>query len=311
MNKIPELPKERIKHMLVGLDLTEMDDYVIPYADKVAKRFGAEKIYFVHVTDDLELPQSLASEYPDIQLPLDEGIAEEIEKKLKKELSEEVLNKTEVIVKEGSHTEKMLRLSKVKQIDLIVMGRKQSLEGSGLLSGNVARKAPCHLLLVTEDPHPAPERIVVPFDFSENAANALSYALQLNGHQLDKILPIHLFTVPPGHHKTGKSYSEFAKILQGHAEKNFELFKKKNELEGMNGHFAYGEKSDFAKMAHQFAEDQNADAMVLGSKGRTNLSAILLGSFAEKMILKDHDVPLMIAKKKGENLDFFEALLKI
>ena len=49
----------------------------------------------------------------------------------------------------------------------------------------------------------------------------------------------------------------------------------------------------------------------MGSKGRTASASILLGSVAEKLVQANNEIPMLILKKKGENMGFFEALFKI
>ena len=55
----------------------------------------------------------------------------------------------------------------------------------------------------------------------------------------------------------------------------------------------------------------HADMIFLGSRGRSNSAAFLLGSFAEKIVNLNNEIPMLIFKKKRENMTFLEALLKI
>jgi len=55
----------------------------------------------------------------------------------------------------------------------------------------------------------------------------------------------------------------------------------------------------------------DADMILLGSRGRTKSAAILLGSVAEKLVMVNNVLPMLIFKKKGETVGFFEALFRI
>jgi len=61
----------------------------------------------------------------------------------------------------------------------------------------------------------------------------------------------------------------------------------------------------------EFAKKIDADLILLGSRGRTTSAAILLGSTAEKLISYNKLLPMLIFKKKGETMGFFDALFKI
>jgi nucleotide-binding universal stress UspA family protein len=75
--------------------------------------------------------------------------------------------------------------------------------------------------------------------------------------------------------------------------------------------FVLSEDEDYADELVDFINSYQPDLIFVGSKGHTNASVLLLGSVAEKLAMKLGKTPLFIVKQKGENLGFFEALLKI
>ena len=50
---------------------------------------------------------------------------------------------------------------------------------------------------------------------------------------------------------------------------------------------------------------------MIGSKGRTKIASFLSGSIAAKLVEMSYHLPVLIDKKKGQNLDTFGALKKI
>jgi nucleotide-binding universal stress UspA family protein len=90
-----------------------------------------------------------------------------------------------------------------------------------------------------------------------------------------------------------------------------EFVGKHDFLEELDCQYVLDDDDSPADKIFGFASDQKADMIVMGSKGRTGLSSILLGSVAEKVIKYDSDIPLMIVKEKGENMGFLKALLNI
>ena len=68
-------------------------------------------------------------------------------------------------VKKGQRTKNLMKLIDDKDIDLIMLGRKNEKLGGGLLIRQMARRAACSLLIVPEKVQNKVERILVPVDF--------------------------------------------------------------------------------------------------------------------------------------------------
>ncbi len=297
---------------LAGLDLTEMDDHIIRYAAMICNALSVERIFFIHIAKSLELPERVLKEYPDLLAPLDESIHMDLEKKIENYFRP--VSDTEVVieVKEGDPIEKILRLTRIKEVDMILMGRKLSLKGSGIVSSHIARKSPCSLLLIPENPPPLIDRIMIPLDFSRHSALAVGCAQRISEATGASMSCANIYKVPTGYHTTGKTFEEFAAIMEGHANNDFSDFLEGHKVEGeVPCSFLLSTDGDYAELIYEHAVDIKASLIVLGSRGRTGVAAILMGSLAEKLTYLDHNIPLLIAKEKGENMGFIEALMRI
>ena len=299
------------RHILVALDLTEMDEALIRYTNMLAKLLPIERVFFVYVAKDLELPSDLLKEYPDLMAPLDESIQDDLEKKVNGLFNASSAD-VQCIVEEGSAIEKVLKLCKIKHIDLILMGRKKSLKGSGIVSSKIARRCPCSLLLVTEDFNSEINKVLVPTDYSKHAAHAIQLASEFTKPDSAELLLMHIYSVPVGYYKTGKTRAEFARIMQSHAERDCQKFLAKNDFPtDLSCEYEVSDDGKAADMIYNHAEESGVDLIVVGSRGRTALSAILLGSVAEKLVYRDSTIPVLIVKNKGENMGLMNALMKI
>ena len=297
---------------LAGLDLTEMDDHIIRYAAMICKALSVEKIFFVHVARSLELPKKVLKEYPDLLAPLDESIRVDLRKKVRAFFDDVPGTQVEVEVKEGEPIEKILRLTKIKEVDVILMGRKQSLKGSGIVSSRIARKSPCSLLLIPESAPQVIDKIMVPLDFSRHSALAINCAEHISEATGASLSFTNVYKVPTGYHATGKSYEEFAKIMEHHAHDDYKDFLDQHSLEKENPcSYLLSNDGDYAELLYQHSRDIKATLIVLGSRGRTSAAVVLIGSLAEKLTYLDHDIPLFIVKEKGENMGFIEALMRV
>ncbi len=297
---------------LVALDLTEMDDHVIQYVSVISKILHLNRIYFLHVAKDLELPEELLKKYPSLMAPLDESLELEMRQQVNKYMEDTVDVSLEFVVKEGAPIEKILKFAKVKEVDLIFMGRKRSLKGSGLVSSHIARTCPSSLLLVPEQFNSQVKQILVPVDFSNHAYLALKQAEELTKEKGRQVRLVHLFTVSSGYSKIGKSYEEFEEIIEGHAQNDCQKFLNKYQFaKDLECAYINSRDGSKAELIHNHAVSCKADMIVIGSKGRTLASAILIGSLAERLVFYESDIPVLVVKKKHENMSFIEAIFRI
>ncbi|WP_420318977.1 universal stress protein [Ekhidna sp.] len=295
---------------MIGLDLTEMDDKVIAYMDILMNVLPLQRVIFVHIAEKLELPAELTDKYPDLLAPMDENIAHGIDSKVAP-LFEGKDIAYDVIVQEGPSIETFLRLSKIKNADLIVLGRKKSLKGSGILSNQIVRKSPASILFVTETFNPSMKRVLVPVDFSKHSVLSLHLARKLQEAGV-AIHFAHLYNVPIGFYKTGKSHKEFAEIMKGHAMNDMKQFLWENKVEETYPcEYILADDQPKAHLINNHAHESGMDLILIGSRGRTKSSALLIGSIVEKVLQLDSDIPILVVKSRGENMGFFEALMKL
>lgn len=297
---------------MVGLDLTEMDDILIKNTAVFVKFLGINKCYFVHVAKNLEIPREILENYPDLLAPTDESIEAIITNKLKENNFPEDIE-TEVFVDEGSHPlDSFLRWAKIKDVDLIIMGRKDSLPGHGVLADGVAKKAPCSVLLVQEKrPIKFPKKVLIATDFSSHNHLIYEFAEQITNKLGSELVPLHLYEVPHGYSKTGKTYEEFSEIMKENAKNDFKKFVSKHHHPELTCEMLLNDGKNPGNLILEFATKIEADIILLGSRGRTTSAAILLGSTAEKLIHVNKHLPMLIFKEKGETMGFFDALFKL
>jgi nucleotide-binding universal stress UspA family protein len=300
-----------IESILVGLDLTEMDTVMIKYASTVCQYFPINEVYFYHVAKSLVFPRDVSEAYRHVLTTVDDGIRHEIEKKIKAEFVSKKNVKVHIKVKEGNPIDKVLRYVKIKNIDMILLGRKQNLQGSGLINSSIARNSPCHLLLIPEKTQQFKiDKMMIPVDFSKHSALAVQQGIKLaNGDWLKKIFCAHVYHVPTGYSKSGKSFEEFSEIMLENAKKSYKRFI--HDYGDIQCVFKLDDDGNPSKKIAAIMHEEKPDLVILGSKGRTDLATVFLGSMAEKFMLKDSYTPLLIIKRRDENMGLLEALMNI
>lgn len=135
------------------------------------------------------------------------------------------------------------------------------------------------------------DRILVPFDDSEQARTALEHALETHGDA--EIVVLHVidlmeagYSAPvegglPGY------WEEWYDDQQAAAE---ELFDEARELADGYGVELTTETvvGRPARSINDYADEHDVDAIFIGSHGRTGVSRILLGSVAEAVVRRAH-----------------------
>lgn len=90
------------------------------------------------------------------------------------------------------------------------------------------------------------------------------------------------------------------------------LFLHQNSVsEDLPCEFLLSDDEPKSALINKYAHKAKMDLILIGSRGRTKSSAILIGSIVEKVLSMDSDIPMLVVKQKGENMGFFEALMKL
>jgi nucleotide-binding universal stress UspA family protein len=305
---------EPFKNILVGLDTSDLDETLIKYASYFVDHTSAEKIEFVNIVRNLNIPTDVKKEFPELV----ENALKDRKAKLEKSIEAHFkpIKKVKVIidVKKGTASD-LLHLALKYNTDLIIIGQKKILDGTGVTTMRLARRASCNLLIVPENVTPKADKILVPIDFSNYSKLALEQTIDFaikNGGTTE-IVCQNVYVVPGGYHYTGKTFKEFSEIMKKNAEENYAKFMKKIDHRGIKITAVYSldTNDNLASDIYDLANENDSDFVVIGAKGRTATAALFLGSLAEKMVNEKMYQPLLVVRFKGKNAGLLETLREI
>lgn len=305
----------QFKRLMVALDFTEMDKTLIGYTAQLASAIKPEKIYFVNAQAHMDTSDDLYKDYPELKKPVDELLSDRLKNEVDKHFTNAEAFDISYQVLDGAPFEMLLEWTQIKKIDLLLVGRKRDLKGSGIIPQRLARKVMCSVLFVPENGVFSWKEILIPTDFSEHSKlafdEALDVAKKVPGST--NITSIHTFQLPTGYYKTGKSEEEFIEIMNDHAIKKYNKFIEKLDVDGieLTPIFRYDADEDAALLINEAAQQGKANLIIIGARGRTAATAIFLGSVAEKLISVDSSIPLLVVKDKERTFNFLELLKKI
>ncbi len=298
---------------MVGLDLSEMDDTLIRYAAFLCTLIPIEKVYFIHVERSLDLPQELMQDLQRSGLPVDESLCQMLEAKVLPYFEQMPQVKAEVQVAEGDPLRTLLHWDKVKQIDVVLVGRKLRLRGSGVLSQKLLRTGKESVLFVPENAEPVMRRIVVSIDFSEYSMMALDHVLHsvVNTPGIE-IICLHLYQVPTGYITLGIPHDEFEERMKGFAYEKFDRVLEQFPELGSRACLKLVKEESGSDIGEQIvleAKRARADMLAIGAKGKTAAALFVIGSVTEKILRYDSDIPLLVFKKEEEQLGLIDAII--
>jgi len=300
------------KRLLVAVSLNQQDGTSIRYAAMISRLAKSEKITFLHVAATQDIEEEVCQLYPDLRRSCDGSTTREIERLVNQYFDGHPETRLECEAIEGSPLIELLRRTKEEDIDLVIMRKKRGDKTGGNLSSKLARKAPCSLLFVPEKAKSWYTSILVPIDFSENSEDSLQVAIDFAlAGGIKEIHCLHVYSVPAGYYKTGKSYEEFAEIMKGHAEKRYDEFIEPIDFKGVKPipRFRLESKSQRG-IWEEVLEEQEVNLLIMGARGRKAGAGVLLGSVTEHLI-KTTKVPLLVVKRKGTGMGLLDALLKL
>jgi nucleotide-binding universal stress UspA family protein len=285
---------------MIGLDNSLIDKTVIQYTDFLANVMSPEKIYFVHIRKSLDVPDSVKQKFPELGQPIDERIRKELQTEVKKYFVDHEQFDIDYIVIEGNPFEELLNWSRIKNIDLIISGRKKELKGSGVLPQKLARKSNCSLLFVPEKPNFHLQEIFVPLDFSEHSESAFEFALNIaKTDEASTLHLLHVYHIPYGYHQT-RMQRDYSAALIEEATDQYNKMLSKFEIGDthLSPVFHYDEHDRIAEIISETANKRNADIIIIGSRGKSNFVSQLLGSITEKLLKTENSVALMLVKNQ-------------
>jgi nucleotide-binding universal stress UspA family protein len=281
----------RFRHLLVGLARTEQDAGLIRYAAQLARLGTMSEVRFVHVQQGVPQPHDRV---------LDEQKAEVAQHFTA--VPEQVRVHHDVLP--GPLLDRLLAFAAEQEVDLILIGHRHDHAGRRSLARRLAMKAPCSVWMVPDDAPARLERILAPVDFSAPAADQLAVATGLA--RLVGVPEVHALHVYFDEARV--TYEEAEQLRLGEEEKTLEQFLAPLNLKGTRVEPLFAQGADVPATILRVADEQQADLIVLATRGRSRSAAILLGSVTEGVIIQSRK-PVLVVKHFGARLNLLQVLL--
>ena len=281
---------KKLHHILAAIDFTPHCRNALREAARRAALDGSA-LTAVHVMDDFlvhELKKAMACDQATVR--------SEWTQKLQKFVDDSdcgaVMAKVEVRI--GNAFAEIVEACQVHQADLLVMGSKGSKAEPhriGVITARCVRKAPVDVLLVRGDARSPFKRVLACVDFSENSAKAVQCALHLAQEDNAALDCLHIYQsamamaldyggmVPPlpavGDEESINAWKvELSNFLEP-------LLRSAGDVPVTQ---EVQERLNIREAIMEHAAATGADLVVLGTRGKSGLREMLIGTTAEKIV---------------------------
>lgn len=286
---------QTFRRMTVALKRSAADVGTIRYAALASRLVGIAEVNFVHVrTADAGASAT--------------GASAEMEAQLRASTASAFAGAPQHIavrhaVLEGPLTDQLLAFVAQSKTDLTMVGHGTGHSGRRALARRLAMKAPCSVWMVPEGSPAKISRILVPIDFSPHSADTLQTALSLARACGAACLPLHVYF-----NEAVVTYEEYDQVLRGQERDAYERFVAPIDTSGVELTPLFEEGANAAHTIERVAQREEADLVVMGTRGRSRSAAILLGSVTEQTLIETR-LPLLAVKHFGSHLSVLQALL--
>jgi nucleotide-binding universal stress UspA family protein len=286
----------RFRHLAAALAQRSQDDELVRHAAMICRLGTIEEVRFVHVLS--RGTGGGASAHGAAEQQLRQRAAAQFAAASSLRVAYDVLS--------GPLTDQLLAYTAQQQIDLLLVGGGSSRR---TLARRLAMKAPCSVWMVPQGAFPSLSKILVPIDFSDHAADTIKVACSMARlceaaeAVCPEVVALHVYF-----NEAIVTYEDYDAVLRGQEAEAYEKFMAPLNCQGVRVRPRFEESANVPHAIARAAKEEDADLIVMGTRGRSRSAAILLGSATDAM-LTDTTVPLLAIKHYGARMSVLQALL--
>ena len=283
------------RRIVVGVETGGSSDNAVAAAVELARRFEA-RIELVHAVRPTRFGHEVE---PELLEAARRAVRLHLEATLAGALLPYVSEEHHLVVAPGHPAAVLLERAEEPDTGLVVLGahRRHGLLNLKNAAQNVIMRAQCPVW-VQEGPVRDVRRILVPVDLSRESLEALATACRWATTLRAAVVVLHCFVTPElyvGHGAPVPGPTYVVDRLRDDARAEFEGAMERFEWGGVGHRTVFAEESPVTQVV---AMQDEVDLVLLGTHGRTGLSALVLGNTAASVLREVH-LPVVTLRAPG------------
>lgn len=278
------------KCVVVGVDFSESSRSALGQALDISSRTSS-RLVVVHVIDEDVIERAAeAMNTSEDELRVLE--TETVSRKLSDFLPSGVdTSSVDIEVRIGHPLDQILGLVSETNAGLLVLGATGLGENHGLgsLAGKCCRKVPAEVLLVRRNQPGPHKKVVVGVDFSETSRRAVKWGVEISGLDSASLRVVHVYFGPwhqlhymsPTTEADPDFIVQYKQTLRDRLQEF--LIEYRDRLADQDVKCELVEYSSPSAGLVKYVEENGTDLVVIGTRGRSKLSYLLMGSDAERI----------------------------
>lgn len=280
--------------LMLALDLTIMDEILLNYVSFLCEIWKVKHLYFTHNIKQYKI-YDLYDEFLRKDITVEDIVEKALEHNIKRHYTGKVAYS--LIITTDDYTESILtHLTNEYQVDVLITGNKNELQGTGALSQKLVRMVDSHILLVPEKTKHQLKKILVPTDFSSSSAKSFKYAKKIACWTHADIGALHVYNIP-GYFFPYINSEKAVDKTESHLKTKVKQFRKKHEL-GEEVEFRYTDREELSvvEAIEKHAQKGNFDLILVSARGGSHLTSLFVGSVTNDLLIRQREMPLLVLK---------------
>lgn len=285
----------RFKHTLIPISLGQEDESLIEYAKYLMGIGVIRNVSFAHIISAHKPNEAAISTTRN-------SLAKSLRERIGVDHTNSIID---IAILEGeSRLDSLVNYIQTHDIDLVLLSHRLATAGKRSLARRLAMASSASVWMMPEGYTPKITAILTPIDFSTPSADSLRQALGIAEQaHATKVTALHVYFDP-----SVLRYEEHDEIVRGEETAVFNKFIDSIDTAGVPVNPAFEESSNTAHAILRQAQVNNADLIVISTRGRSRAAMTLLGSVTSD-VMSESQIPVLAVKHYGSSMSAVDLIL--